>query len=630
CRRCIFRMDHHCPWINNCVGLGNQKLFILFLGYTALSAALTLLLLAGSAACWLWSQKSLSDAAPPGSMSLICCGVVAVECLAAVLFVGDFLQFYINTNIPTGIIANYISIDALCGVRYWRRLNRKDGGRQSLEPKSFASTSSMFISTSIFSHPETTLRIEIENFGQGQPATPDSSACAQDLQVKRQLQASLEEEAETHHRKSNGLGREEASLQMRITEAELGGSEKTFEVSAVHREVQEKTKEILEAMQDLREQQQQSFKQVKSLASAMLQACSQSQPSLEAPRYRIYIVESRGTHNVGYWPTYFWKRCGRHRSFLLEFCTTPQLVVGNTLFNEPACNQITCYDIGSTPVDPPTPEHFGQIDFALVPRNWTINLLRVYSDRSRALASHHFVVLAHLQLWIPKPAARTNQAKLCISALRDPGTSAKFARAFANLMDDHQDNGQGDSTPSGVTLLSANISSMAEAGAMAPEKALSPSSTSPREALPAESEPRILIHAEDAEPALPSISPRCLPPASPTASNADNDEMSNSGPSNDPLTVMSLTAPEVALAGQKASPTARRVTLSSQRSSSKRSSSNMPEEFFPEKSLDSSRDDYLDNVLDQEFSQKADTGNGEGGDDLPGTPATSGTIRHGQ
>lgn len=128
------------------------------------------------------------------------------------------------------------------------------------------------------------------------------------------------------------------------------------------------------------------------------------------------------------------------------------------MFNEPACNQITCYDIGSTPVDPPTPEHFGQIDFALVPRNWTINLLRVYSDRSRALASHHFVVLAHLQLWIPKPAARTNQAKLCISALRDPGTSAKFARAFANLMDDHQDNGQGDSTPSGVTLLSANIS----------------------------------------------------------------------------------------------------------------------------------------------------------------------------
>eukprot|EP00931_Biecheleriopsis_adriatica_P094215 TRINITY_DN6789_c0_g2_i1.p1 TRINITY_DN6789_c0_g2~~TRINITY_DN6789_c0_g2_i1.p1 ORF type:complete len:323 (+),score=18.65 TRINITY_DN6789_c0_g2_i1:89-1057(+) len=92
CRRCIFRMDHHCPWINNCVGFGNQKLFILFLGYTAVSALVTLLLLMGSAIYWLASQKSWSDAAPPGSVSLICSGMVAVECLAAVLFVGDFLQ----------------------------------------------------------------------------------------------------------------------------------------------------------------------------------------------------------------------------------------------------------------------------------------------------------------------------------------------------------------------------------------------------------------------------------------------------------------------------------------------------------------------------------------------------------
>lgn len=35
CKRCIRRMVHHCPWINNCVGGRNQKLFLQFLVYVS-------------------------------------------------------------------------------------------------------------------------------------------------------------------------------------------------------------------------------------------------------------------------------------------------------------------------------------------------------------------------------------------------------------------------------------------------------------------------------------------------------------------------------------------------------------------------------------------------------------------
>ncbi|KAG0271152.1 Palmitoyltransferase zdhhc15 [Linnemannia exigua] len=36
CDQCVLRMDHHCPWVNSCIGYNNLKFFYLFIMYASL------------------------------------------------------------------------------------------------------------------------------------------------------------------------------------------------------------------------------------------------------------------------------------------------------------------------------------------------------------------------------------------------------------------------------------------------------------------------------------------------------------------------------------------------------------------------------------------------------------------
>jgi len=75
CNKCRLKMDHHCPWVGNCIAWRNYKFFILFLTY------LTLLCLEAALTMADWTWHFFVDGQGSGQESLQIVAVFFVACI---------------------------------------------------------------------------------------------------------------------------------------------------------------------------------------------------------------------------------------------------------------------------------------------------------------------------------------------------------------------------------------------------------------------------------------------------------------------------------------------------------------------------------------------------------------------
>ena len=125
---------------------------------------------------------------------------------------------------------------------------------------------------------------------------------------------------------------------------------------------------------------------------------------------------------------------GGNRDLLIELCVAHGMIVANTFVNAPPEQQITYYEIGSSPHEDRNYRNFAQLDFILTPRRWAGAVADVRSCMEEALATHHFLVEAVLDARVDKPARKVSQPRYDKAALQDDAVAQAFSEEFAAVV----------------------------------------------------------------------------------------------------------------------------------------------------------------------------------------------------
>ncbi|KAL2084619.1 hypothetical protein ACEWY4_020137 [Coilia grayii] len=113
CKRCIRKMDHHCPWVNNCVGENNQKYFVLFTMYIALISLHSLMMVVlHFLYCFEDDWTKCSTFSPPATVILL------------ILLCFEGLLFLIFTSVMFGTQVHSICTDET-GIEQLKKEERR-------------------------------------------------------------------------------------------------------------------------------------------------------------------------------------------------------------------------------------------------------------------------------------------------------------------------------------------------------------------------------------------------------------------------------------------------------------------------------------------------------------------------
>ncbi|KAE8555328.1 hypothetical protein EYB25_000023 [Talaromyces marneffei] len=114
CKRCVLKMDHHCPWLATCVGLRNYKAFMLFLIYTSTFCWVCF----ATASLWVWDEV-LSDVVYANTLMPVNVILLAVISGIIGLVLTGFTAWHISLA-----VRNLTTIESLEKTRYLSPLRK--------------------------------------------------------------------------------------------------------------------------------------------------------------------------------------------------------------------------------------------------------------------------------------------------------------------------------------------------------------------------------------------------------------------------------------------------------------------------------------------------------------------------